>query len=78
MTIKCVQTRNVSNVQPTKNNCVQPFGSDVNDDMLYADVYEDVKAGKMADPRIKPPLPPKGSLALASPPAIPPKDKRIA
>ena len=36
----------------------QPYGRDM-DDVLYADIYEDVKSGKVADPRIKPALPPK-------------------
>ena len=54
---------------------LQPFGSDVNDDLLYADLYDDVKSGKVADPRVKPPLPPKGSNDKP-PPKLPPKDKK--
>ena len=33
------------------------------DDVLYADIYEDVKSGKIVDPRIRPPLPPKPNVA---------------
>lgn len=53
---------------------LQPaFGQDI-DDLLYADMYDDVKSGKIADPRLKPPLPPKGASA-AKPPKLPPKIK---
>lgn len=35
------------------------------DDILYADIYEDVKNGKIKDPRPKPPpLPPKPGTAV--------------
>lgn len=44
------------------------------EDLIYADLYEDVKSGKMADPRLKPPLPPKG-WKPNPPPFLPPKDK---
>ncbi|RWS31461.1 hypothetical protein B4U80_04709 [Leptotrombidium deliense] len=53
---------------------LQPFGSDVGDEMIYADLYEDVKSGKIPDPRIKPALPPKG--AKEKPPKLPPKEKK--
>lgn len=46
------------------------------EDMIYADVYEDVKSGKVADPRLKPPLPPKGSQSNQPPPLLPPKEKK--
>ncbi|RWS09306.1 hemicentin-1-like protein, partial [Dinothrombium tinctorium] len=51
-----------------------PFGPDVGEDLLYADLYEDVKSGKIPDPRVKPALPPKG--AKEKPPKLPPKDKK--
>jgi hypothetical protein len=46
------------------------------DDVLYADMYDDVKSGKVKDPRIKPPLPPKGEEAKGKPPKRPPKTKK--
>jgi len=46
------------------------------DELLYADMYDDVKSGKVADPRIKPPLPPKADTSKAKPPKRPPKTKK--
>jgi hypothetical protein len=54
---------------------LQPFGLD-NDELLYADMYDDVKSGRVPDPRIKPPLPPKGDDGKAKPPKRPPKIKK--
>lgn len=51
----------------------------MNDDLLYADLYDDVKSGKVPDPRLKPELPPKpGSKAKPVAPKLPPKDKKAA
>ncbi|XP_076339232.1 hemicentin-1-like isoform X2 [Tachypleus tridentatus] len=53
-----------------------PFRPDISDDMLYADMYDDVKLGKIPDPRMKPPLPPKGIGKEPKEPPVPPKTKR--
>lgn len=45
----------------------------MSEDLLYADLYDDVKSGKLADPRLKPPLPPKADAGGRSPPLPPPK-----
>lgn len=53
-----------------------PYRPDINDELLYADMYEDVKAGRVPDPRlVKPPLPPKGGTAAAQP-DLPPKARK--
>jgi hypothetical protein len=39
-------------------------------------MYDDVKSGRVPDPRIKPPLPPKGDNGKAKPPKRPPKIKK--
>lgn len=44
--------------------------------MVYADLYDDVKAGKVPDPRMKPPLPPKGIGKKPKEPPLPPKSKK--
>ncbi|EEC08327.1 hypothetical protein IscW_ISCW006546 [Ixodes scapularis] len=52
-----------------------PYRPDINDELLYADMYEDVKAGRVPDPRlVKPPLPPKGGAAAQ--PDLPPKARK--
>ncbi|KAL1427005.1 hypothetical protein MTO96_017838 [Rhipicephalus appendiculatus] len=44
----------------------KPYRPDINDELLYADMYEDVKAGRVPDPRlVKPPTaPPREAPAL--------------
>lgn len=59
---------------------MQPYRPDINDELLYADMYEDVKAGRVPDPRlVKPPLPPKGGAGPPPPqPQLPPKARKKA
>ncbi|KAH6929520.1 hypothetical protein HPB50_002278 [Hyalomma asiaticum] len=58
----------------------KPYRPDINDELLYADMYEDVKAGRVPDPRlVKPPLPPKGGAGPPPPqPQLPPKARKKA
>ncbi|GFQ99307.1 vascular cell adhesion protein 1, putative [Trichonephila clavata] len=53
-----------------------PYRPDSSDEMVYADLYDDVKAGKVPDPRMKPPLPPKGIGKKPKEPPLPPKTKK--
>lgn len=53
-----------------------PYRPDSSDEMVYADLYDDVKAGKIPDPRMKPPLPPKGIGKKPKEPPLPPKTKK--
>ncbi|XP_055947498.1 B-cell receptor CD22-like isoform X2 [Argiope bruennichi] len=53
-----------------------PYKPDSSDEMVYADLYDDVKAGKVPDPRMKPPLPPKGIGKKPKEPPLPPKTKK--
>lgn len=55
-----------------------PFRPDINDDLLYADMYDDIKLGKIPDPRMKPPLPPKGIGKKPKEPPLPPKTRKKA
>lgn len=62
-----------------QRNSKGPYRPDINDELLYADMYEDVKAGRVPDPRlVKPPLPPKGGGPGAPPPqpGVPPKARK--
>ncbi|XP_075749428.1 hemicentin-2 isoform X4 [Rhipicephalus microplus] len=63
-----------------QRNSKGPYRPDINDELLYADMYEDVKAGRMPDPRlVKPPLPPKGGTGPPPPqPQVPPKARKKA
>lgn len=54
----------------------QPYRPDSSDEMVYADLYDDVKDGKIPDPRMKPPLPPKGIGKKPKEPPLPPKTKK--
>ncbi|CAG2100240.1 unnamed protein product [Medioppia subpectinata] len=65
-------TRELRRTQSARYHNCQPFGVEM-DDILYADMYDDVKSGRVKDPRIKPPLPPKGGPIDAKPPKRPPK-----
>ncbi|XP_054711324.1 hemicentin-2-like [Uloborus diversus] len=53
-----------------------PYRPDSSDEMVYADLYDDVKSGKVPDPRMKPPLPPKGIGKKPKEPPLPPKTKK--
>lgn len=63
-----------------QRNSKGPYRPDINDELLYADMYEDVKAGRVPDPRlVKPPLPPKGGAGPPPPqPQVPPKARKKA
>ncbi|CAG2160554.1 unnamed protein product [Oppiella nova] len=68
-------TQELRRTQSARYHNCQPFGVEM-DDLLYADMYDDVKSGKVKDPRIKPPLPPKGAPVQAKPPKRPPKTQK--
>lgn len=53
-----------------------PYRPDSTDEMVYADLYDDIKSGKVPDPRLKPPLPPKGIGKKPKEPPLPPKTKK--
>ncbi|GIX81550.1 uncharacterized protein CEXT_483801 [Caerostris extrusa] len=61
---------------PQLHLSLEKMAPDSSDEMVYADLYDDVKAGKVPDPRMKPPLPPKGIGKKPKEPPLPPKTKK--